>query len=68
MGRRFGLSTTVVLVSLVFWGWIWGPLGMILSVPLTMTLKITLEHSAELSWIAGLLGRGPVRPSPPARS
>lgn len=66
MGRRFGLSTTVVLVSLVFWGWIWGALGMILSVPLTMTLKITLEHSSELSWVAGLLGRGPVRP--PARS
>ena len=61
MGRRFGLSTTVVLVSLVFWGWIWGALGMILSVPLTMTLKIALEHSSELSWVAGLLGRGPVK-------
>lgn len=63
MGRRFGLSTTVVLVSLVFWGWIWGALGMILSVPLTMTLKIALEHSTEFSWVAGLLGRGRMRAS-----
>lgn len=63
MGRRFGLSTTVVLVSLVFWGWIWGPLGMILSVPLTMTVRIALEHSSELSWVASLLGRGPVGPA-----
>jgi predicted PurR-regulated permease PerM len=60
MGRRFGLSTTVVLVSLVFWGWVWGPLGMILSVPLTMTLKIALEHSSHLRWIAVLLGPAPV--------
>lgn len=67
MGRRFGLSTTVVLISLVFWGWIWGALGMILSVPLTMTLKIALEHNDELSWVAGLLGRGPVR-APPAKA
>lgn len=67
MGRRFGLSTTVVLVSLVFWGWIWGALGMILSVPLTMTVKIALEHSSELSWVAGLLGRGPA-PAPPPRA
>ena len=64
MGRRFGLSTTVVLVSLVFWGWIWGALGMILSVPLTMTLRIALEHSSNHAWVAGLLGRGPVRPPP----
>ena len=67
MGRQFGLSTTVVLVSLVFWGWIWGALGMILSVPLTMTVRIALEHSKELAWIAALLGRGPVR-APPAKA
>ncbi|MDH3743712.1 MAG: AI-2E family transporter [Acidobacteriota bacterium] len=58
MGRRFGLSTTVVLVSLMFWGWIWGPLGMILSVPLTMTLKIAFEHSDGMAWAAVLLGPG----------
>jgi len=59
MGRRFGLSTAVVLVSLVFWGWVWGPLGMILSVPLTQTIKIAMEHSAHLKWVAVLLGPAP---------
>ncbi|MEM6989234.1 MAG: AI-2E family transporter [Myxococcota bacterium] len=55
-GRRLGLSPLVVFVSLVFWGWLWGPLGMLLSVPMTMVLKLTFEHSRELSWVAVLLG------------
>lgn len=58
MGRRFGLSTLVVFLSLGFWGWVWGPVGALLSVPLTMTLKIMLEHIDGLSWIAVLLGKG----------
>jgi predicted PurR-regulated permease PerM len=56
MGRRFGLSTLVVFTSLVFWGWVWGPLGMLLSVPLTMVLKILLENIQDLRWLAILLG------------
>jgi len=43
---------------LVFWGWIWGPLGMFLSVPLTMVVKILLEYSDDMKWIAVLLGSG----------
>jgi predicted PurR-regulated permease PerM len=56
MGRSLGLSTLVVFISLVFWGWLLGPVGMFLSVPLTMTLKIAFESSDETRWLAVLLG------------
>ena len=59
MGHRLGLSTLVVVVSLVFWGWVWGGVGMLLSVPLTMVVKILLESSSELRWIAVLLDKSP---------
>lgn len=58
MGKRLGLSTLVVWLSLVVWGWIWGSLGMFLSVPLTMVVKILLENSDDLKWIAVLMGSG----------
>ena len=51
VGRRFGISTLVIVVSVVFWGWLWGPLGMLLAVPLTMVLKVILESSDEFRWI-----------------
>ncbi len=63
-GRQFGLSAAVVLISLVFWGWMWGVLGAILSVPLTMTIKIACEYSERLRWVAVLLG--PARAGPAA--
>ncbi len=58
MGRRLGLSTLVVFLSLVFWGWVWGPVGMLLSVPLTMVVKILLENTDDLRWVAVLLDSG----------
>lgn len=56
MGRGLGLSTLVVFLSLVFWGWVLGLVGMLLAVPLTMTVKIALESRAETRAVAVLLG------------
>lgn len=56
MGRRLAVSPLIVLLSLLFWGWVWGPIGMLLSLPLTMVVKIGLENTADLAWIALLMG------------
>jgi AI-2 transport protein TqsA len=51
VGRRFGISTLVIVIAVMFWGWVWGPLGMLLAVPLTMVLKVILDGSEEFRWI-----------------
>ncbi|HHJ34657.1 MAG TPA: AI-2E family transporter, partial [Gammaproteobacteria bacterium] len=56
MGKGLGLSTLVVFISLVFWGWVLGSVGMLLSVPLTITVKLALDSSPETQWLGHLLG------------
>jgi AI-2 transport protein TqsA len=65
MGRRLGLSTLVVFVSLVVWGSLLGVVGALLCVPLTMTVKLACEENAETRWIAVLLGPGSPLAGPP---
>jgi AI-2 transport protein TqsA len=79
LGRRLGLSTLVVILSLIFWAWVWGPVGALLAVPLTMVVKIMLENTHDLRWVAILLDKeapmvaggeelaGPVKADGPAQ-
>jgi AI-2 transport protein TqsA len=56
MGREFGISSVVVLLSLLFWGWVFGPIGLFLSVPLTMVLAVALNANPHTRPIAIMLG------------
>jgi predicted PurR-regulated permease PerM len=67
MGRKLGLSTLVVFLSLIFWGSLLGPVGAVLCIPLTMTLKFAFESNESTRWIAVLLGPEPlIEKIPPA--
>ena len=62
MGDGMGLSPLIVVTSLIFWGWILGPVGMVLAVPLTVILRILLDSQPQTQWVAVLLG--PAFPAP----
>jgi predicted PurR-regulated permease PerM len=55
LGRGVGLTTLVVFLSMVFWGWLFGPIGMLLSVPLTMVVKFAADSKEDTRWVAILL-------------
>ena len=56
MGKGMGLSAFTVFFGLIFWGFILGPVGMFLSVPITMALKFILDYNPKTKWIAVMLG------------
>lgn len=58
LGDRFGISTVIVILSVLFWGFVWGPVGMLLAVPLTMMVKVMLDNSSDLRWISAFMGKG----------
>ncbi len=62
MGKGLDLSPLVVFVSLVLWGWVLGPVGMLLSIPLTIMIKIALETQPDTRWISIMLGGGNSKP------
>ncbi len=57
LGKRFGISILVVILSALFWGWMWGPVGMFVSIPLTMLIKVILDNTAEFRWISAAMGK-----------
>lgn len=56
LGRSLGLSPLVIFLSLLFWGWVWGPVGMLFCVPMTVIAKVVLESQEDTLWLAVLLG------------
>jgi predicted PurR-regulated permease PerM len=55
MGEEVGLATLIVFLSMVFWGWLFGPVGMLLSVPLTIAVKFLSLRNPHTLWLAVLL-------------
>lgn len=63
MGQSLGISPLVVMATLFFWGWVLGPVGMLLAVPLTMAVKVAMESDQHTSWMALLMTGDDEEPS-----
>ncbi len=61
MGSSLNLSPLLILVSIIFWGWVWGPLGMILAVPITSAITIVFENIPALVPLAIIMSSGQER-------
>lgn len=59
-GSRTGLSPLAIIVSAIFWAWLWGPLGLVLSTPLTVCLVVLGRHVSQFEFLDVLLGNEPV--------
>ena len=55
LGRRFTLNAVVIFVSLIFWTWLWGVPGALLSVPILVSIKVVCDHVPRLSSVSELL-------------
>jgi predicted PurR-regulated permease PerM len=58
-GRSTGLSPISVVISALFWGWLWGPVGLIISTPLTLCLVVMGQHVEQLEFLQVALGDRP---------
>lgn len=63
LGKGLGLSPLIVLMSLIFFGWLLGPVGMFLSPPLAVVMKIIFQAFPETRWVAALMANKPLPPS-----
>ncbi|HET9209719.1 MAG TPA: AI-2E family transporter [Thermoanaerobaculia bacterium] len=68
MGSSLDLSPVLVLIALIFWGWLWGPWGMVLSVPITSAIKIICENVEPLHPVAVLMSGSLEHAKVPART
>jgi predicted PurR-regulated permease PerM len=59
IGAKTGVSSMAMLVSAIFWSWLWGPVGLLLSTPLTVCLAVAGKHVSNLSYLSVLLGDEP---------
>jgi predicted PurR-regulated permease PerM len=67
MGRALGLSPLVILLALLIWGFVLGPVGALLAVPLTMAAKIMFEQDRDLRRVALLMSNGDLAGPGPAQ-
>lgn len=68
MGKDLNLSTFIVFFCVIFWGWVLGPVGMLLAVPLTMSVKMILERKPSTRWMAHMLANAPAKPKRNAKA
>jgi predicted PurR-regulated permease PerM len=59
IGAKTGVSSMAMLVSAIFWSWLWGPVGLVLSTPLTVCLAVLGKHVPRLSYLAVMLDDRP---------
>jgi predicted PurR-regulated permease PerM len=59
VGPRLLIGPVATTVGMLFWGWLWGAMGVLLAVPLTASIKLVADLNPRLDWLAGLLGHGP---------